>query len=211
MDKYESKVIQDGLRAFAKHVPALTRYGEDIEVLDFRKPGTFFYGFRAVFDRGCANNVYISGDIGEAVVYPTCEASLGGMAECFTSRGRDGGVRVNCGYFLEKVCASSDRYVWSREDFLEDFKEKCRGLDEERKGREWIKNHLDAFYPGVEVDTLRGVTLDDDAKSDLREINYEYHYWVYECGRRVSVRVILWLLAMRLAWEALEAKEGGAK
>ena len=132
------------------------------------------------------------------------------MAECFTRRRKDGVIRVNWGYFLEKVRATSDRYCWDDEAFSHDFKEHCAeyeliGADE------FLENHLACWCSNVEIDCEHGVTLSDDAKSDLYEIDCDYREWVYDCGKRVSARVILWLVALRLAYEAVKAESGVAE
>ncbi|WP_410745825.1 hypothetical protein, partial [Clostridium neonatale] len=48
---------------FKDHKAVLTKHG-DLEVLDWRRPGTCCYAVRYVFD-GC--HMYITGDIGEAL------------------------------------------------------------------------------------------------------------------------------------------------
>jgi hypothetical protein len=52
-------------RWFSDHVATLTKLG-DIEILDWRKPDTYIFGVRYVFD-GC--HMYVSGDCGEAVFW----------------------------------------------------------------------------------------------------------------------------------------------
>lgn len=204
-EEYIEGTVAEAVKAFSGHEATLRAGMNGIEVLDFRKPGTVCYSLRVVFDHERGGRVYISGDLGEAVVYPTCDATLCGMAECFTRRDKSGVIRVNWGYFLEKVRASSDRYCWDAEAFAHDFKEHCDeyGLT---GAEEFLDENLDYWSSGIDVDCTHGVTLSDGAKRDLEEIDRDYRGWVYDCGKRVSARVILWLVALRLAHEAVKTE-----
>ena len=71
------------------------------------------------------------------------------------------------------------------------------------------EEHTGIWNDGVECDNEKGITLSDNAKYDLEEIDRDYWEWIYDCGKRVSVRVILWLVALRLAYEAVGSKEAG--
>ena len=201
-EEYIEGTVAKAVKAFSGHEATLRAGMNGIDVLDFRKPGTGCYSLRVVFDHERGGRVYISGDLGEAVVYPTCDATLCGMAECFTRRDKSGEIRVNWGYFLEKVRASSDRYCWDAEAFAHDFKEHCDEYDL-TGAKEFLDENLDVWSSGIDVDCVHGVTLSDGAKLDLEEIDGDYREWVYECGKRVSARVILWLVALRLAHEAV--------
>ena len=205
--EHEEEAIAHAMSAFKRH-RATYKVQDGIDTLEFRNPDSICYSLRVVFDHERGNSVYICGDIGEAVIYPTCPATLKGMAECFTSRDENGSIHVNWGYFLEKVRAASDRYCWDYDTFIQDFKEHCRekGID---SADEFIEENTGIWNDGVDVDNVKGITLSYNAKHDLEEMDSDYWEWVYDCGKRVSMRVILWLVALRLAYEAV--KEGGAE
>lgn len=200
--------IEHGLKEFKDHKPFIQKLSDSISVLDWRQPDSGFYSLRVVFDNDRGHRVYISGDIGEAVVYPTCDATLDGMATCFTSRKEDGTISVNWGYFTEKVKAASDLVEWDRDDFVEDFKRNCEEKDIELP-EDWLDEHMEVWSADIEVDTRNGVKISGTAQSDLEDTDRDYWEWFYDCGKRVALRVILWLVALRLAYEAL--KEGGAE
>ena len=206
--EYVEKVINDAEKAFEEHEANLTIGISGIEVLDFRrKDGDIWYSLRIVFDNQRGSRVYISGDLGEAVVYPTCPARLEDMARCFTSRKRDGRISVNEGYFLEKVRATSDRYCWSKEWFEEDFREECSEKEIEIP-EDFFEEYMDGWSNEIEVDDEKGVRLTERAKKAMGEMAGEdYWEWVYDCGKRISPRIVLWLVAIRLAWEMV-AKGG---
>lgn len=201
--QYEDEVIARACREFARHEASYTVGVSGIDVLDFRRPDSGFYALRVVFDRQRGDRVYISGDLGEAVVYPTCPATLRDMAECFTARRADGTISANWGYFMGKIRATSDRWYFTAERFWSDFREQAtaRELDVE----EFCGEYEEAWLgDGVEIDNERGVSLSSEARRDLNDIDDDYGAWIYDCGRRVSPRIILWLVALRLACEAVE-------
>lgn len=210
MKNYEERIIVEAIEDFGGHDATYSVGLSGINVLDFRRPGTGAYALRVVFDNQRGGRVYISGDLGEAVVYPTCAARLEDLAECFTRRRENGTIAVNWGYFLEKVRATSDRWCWHSARFWEDFKEHC---DEDLlDGDAFIEAHQECDWDfDVEIDHRNGVTLSGSAKEELHDIDPDFAGWVYDCGKRVSPRVILWLVALRLAYEAVEKAREEAK
>ena len=195
------KKVADAVRYFRDNRATLTRHGP-LEVLDWRRPDTVVCSVRIVFDIGYPNAAYITGDLGEAIIRPTCKASLASMASCFTRRGENGDLEVNCGYFMEKIATASNRYEWSREDFVEDFKGRCAecGLTPP----EDFLDELDDYLSPVEFFDDKPPVISVDVQRDLEEMDRDYWEWIYDCGKRVSSRVIAWLVALRLAAEQLE-------
>lgn len=205
--RYEEDVrqrIKNAERHFSKHVALWTSVNEDIEILDFRRPDSVEYALRIVFDDERGGRVYISGDIGEAVVYPTCRAKLKDMALCFTRRDENGVLDVNEQYFLEKVHATSDRYEWDAEGFESDFRAHCKeyGIDE-HVADEFLDDNMNSFG-GIEINGENGIKIDTYVEDKIREIDEDYWEWFFDCGKRINPRIVLWLVGMRLAWEQLE-------
>lgn len=206
---------------FSKHVALWASVGKGIEVLDFRRPDSVEYALRIVFDDERGGRVYISGDIGEAVVYPTCRAKLKDMALCFTRRDENGVLDVNEEYFLEKVKATSESWVWGREEFVADFKDRISpflemgacgdfDLDEFLEERLGYAHGGFMFYgeDGMHIDEERGVTIDRGVEEELKKVDRDYREWLYDCGKRINPRVIMWLVGMRLAWEQVKEMKG---
>lgn len=207
--------IESAVRAFKDHEARYVR-GESFDVLDWKKPGTRTYWIRMVFDheRSETSAVYITGDLGEAVVYPTCPATLFGMARSFTYKRNDGLVDINENYFLEKVKTGSRLYDWGMEEFQNDLRERFvreYGKDEDQgKLDEFFEEYCDSYFSGVEVDN--GVHFTDyHAKDALEEIFPDCNEWIWECGQRVSPFVVFWLVAMRMAYEQTKEMEDGEK
>jgi len=210
--------IESAVSAFKYHEARYVK-GESFDVLDWKKPGTRMYWVRMVFDheRSETSAVYITGDLGEAVVYPTCEATLSGMATCFTRNGSGGMVDINEGYFLEKVKTGSCLYNWGVEEFKEDLREmfvrEYGKYEDQGRLDEFLEEYCDSYCPGVEVDN--GVHFTDyRAKDAIEEIFPDCNEWIWECGQRVSPCVVFWLVAMRLAYEQVkndESRKGDVK
>lgn len=203
--EYIRQEVESAERHFADHIAKLAYghgLGEDISILDYKKPGTSCYAMRVVFDHkaGC---LYISGDLGWGVVAPTCNIDLESIARCFTRRNKSGKLELNHGYFMEKVRATSDKWYYGRDLFMEDFKEHCKTYDL-KPPEELIDMLTDGRSDALEVNSELGITLSAEAVKAIQELDSDY-YWVYRCGKRPSARIVLWLVGIRLAWEALEA------
>ncbi len=193
--------------SFRNHKATLLRHGF-WEVLDWRMPDTGLYAVRIVFDPG-PNAAYITGDLGEAIIRPTCKATLASMASCFTSRDEKGCVKVNVGYFMEKFATASDRYGWCKEDFVEDFKDRCE--EYELTPPENFLDDIDNYFSPVEFFDDQPPVVAEEARCELEEMDADYPEWFYDCGKRVSARVIGWLVAIRLASEHIERVEREGK
>ena len=205
MLKIRPDAIEFAETLFRNHKARYSK-GFFLDVLDWKKPDTIQHWIRMVFDheRGETNALYISGDLGEAVVYPTADATLKSMALCFTRREKDRSLHVNVPYFLEKVKTGSCLYNWGMEEFQEDLRERFvqEYGEEEDQSRldEFFEEYCDSYCSEVEVDN--GVHITDSfAKDALEEIFPDYKEWIWECGSCVSNRVVFWLVAMRLAYE----------
>lgn len=199
--------IRVGLKVFEDNTAEYRKINDNFDVLDFRRPNSVTYSFRMVFDREHGNAAYISGDLGEAVIYPTCECTLEGFAKCFTRRLEDGTLDINERYFKEKIraCDSARRDEYDMETVKEDLKEKFAYHDKEELWEEFEDNYLAPYTSSVEVYPEFGAIFDRDARKFLEDsVGFDYEDFCY-LGRRISARIILWLVAIRLAWEQVDA------
>jgi hypothetical protein len=207
--------IKSAVRAFKNHKARYSK-GVFFDVLDWKHPDTMLYWVRMVFDheRNDTNAVYITGDLGSAVVYPTCCATLRSMAMSFTFGRSDGLVDINVNYFLEKVKTGSRLYDWGMVEFKDDLREKFvneYGKDESQEQLdEFFDEYCDSYRPGVEVNNNVHFT-DPFAKDALEKIFPDCNEWIWECGQRVSPYVVFWLVAMRMAYEQTKDMKDGEK
>lgn len=191
METREQKIAH-AYKAFAEHKAELKDLG-GIQILDWRVPGEVWYRMRYVFDRE-GGRIYISGDLGEAVVQPTWPATFG--ATCGAVCG--GRSIVNEHYFLEKVRASSDRYEFDRDEAEKAVRENCPGIDED--DLETVMSDFDDRWGLVHIERK--------ALEILEGFDRDYWEWFTRAGRSVDGRVYLWLVGLKMAWEALNGGDG---
>ncbi len=183
----EAKIIRE--EWFEKHIAALTQHG-DLQVLDWRKPGTNCYYCRYVFD---GYRMYISGDIGEAVFGLTWKADVHSFDN------------VHLGYFHRKIAALRDE----KYDFDEVIAVK--------RLREWVKSLKEdgVKYDHDEMRELfeeaRNCTTTDNwafvvnSKHDfISDLDPDYWEWIYSCGNKIPIEVHAYLIGLQMASEQLK-------
>lgn len=193
MEKNIDQKIKE--RWFSQHEATLTQHGE-LQVLDWRRPGTNTYYCRYVFD---GNKLYISGDIGEAVFWLTWKASIHSFDD------------INVGYFEEKLQAYSE----DRRDYDED--EAVKSLTE------WKKQLIEdgAIFDHEEFDEMIAAARNCSDKNEwaYEYVNGEYHEfisdldadyweWIYDIGDMIPLRIRGYLVGLKMASEQIKVKVG---
>lgn len=174
---------------FKEHRAKLTQHG-DLQVLDWKRPGTITYYCRYVFD---GNKIYISGDIGEAVFWLTWKADIHSFND------------IHIGYFEEKLAAYSD----SRRDFDSNKAVRCL--------REWLNNlkETEKKYDHDEMRDLfeaaRSCTSTDEwahiinSNEWISDLDNDYWEWMYKIGNEIPWRIHGYLVGLKMASEQLKA------
>ena len=183
-------------RHFANHIATYSTEN-NIAILDWRKKsGSSAYYVRYVLDtEHCC--LYITGDLGYAVVRLTERATLSALA----------GYINTVDYFVEKIQCSTDKYQYDeavaktelREHLLQ-YKRQIYDTDMLTVG-ELINNTMHDF------DCYNGFNLSAENDELLSAIcGNEYSEWLYNLGCYVCDRVILWLVGLNMAYEQLESE-----
>ena len=175
---------------FKEHIAILTTHG-DLQVLQWKKPGTICYSCRYVFD---GNKMYISGDIGEAVFWLTWQADVHSFND------------IHIHYFDEKLNA----YSGERKEFNE--------VKAVARLREWL-NDLKEYHTKYDHDEMR--ELFDNARQCnshsewihilhnhddfISELDQDHYEWTCDCGAEVPMRVKGYLIGLKMASEQLMA------
>lgn len=204
------KSISLAIKVFKDNVAEYKRIGENFDVLDFRKPNTIQYSIRIVFDREHGRAAYISGDMGEAVIYPTWDCTLKSFATNFTRRDNDGNLDVNESYFKEKIraCNPNDGiHFYEVDDVKADLRDQFVKYGKEDLWNEFEEEYFDSFWTDVKVFPTFGAVFSDRAEEFLRNLVGMESEDFYNLGKRTNPRVVFWMVAMRLAWEQLEQRE----
>lgn len=182
------KQIKRAQNSFRNHKAKFEQF-DGISILDWRNiDGSSNYYVHYVFDeeKGC---LYITGDLGSAVVRLTERATLESLSSYINS----------VDYFLGKIQCSTDKYVYNEELARNQLKQRLIIPDEEYEDerleelQELISDTLECF------EELSGFNLSDDVEERLSKEDADYWEWIYDIGKTVDIRVILWLVGLEMA------------
>ena len=186
---------------FKDHKAVLTKHG-DLEVLDWRKPGTCCYAVRYIFD---GSHMYITGDIGEALFNLTWKAGV----DTFNG--------ISTHYFMEKMMAfSDDRYDFDCDSAKEELEEWRKQLledncDMEDDNLEEFNEKFDELLDSVDECSCHEhwVGMVNERYNDfISEIDPDYWEWMYNIGKEVPARIYGYIVGLQMAAEQLKESEG---
>lgn len=175
----------------------------NLAVLNWKEPDTNAYAVRAVMD---GEYVYLSGDLGHAIIRLTEIATLKALSNYWKSPS----------YFIEKIQCSTDLYVYDYEtakaelterlnnmkEFLDkENEDDANALDELDEAYYAMLNEFDGYnkgFAGASEEVIhQWAALDNDSD------DYD---WIYSAGRILNPRIWLWLAAFEMAYAALKDK-----
>lgn len=186
------QAYQHALGRFSEHVATYKDYGE-LAVLNWQKPGRKEYSIRYIFDKA-GNTLSIAGDLGEAVLYPTCKCDLANCARSF---------RDSIDYFAEKIRTSSNMYVYDEVEARAGLRERLLHDDMDDDEKEDREDLIDEIMR--DFDRWQGVrTLDDDTSNQLTNIDPDVFEFIGSLGQHYHLRVYLWMFGLQFAWEQLQ-------
>lgn len=195
------EILAHAEQRFANHKAKLMMGGNCTTVL-WRCPGTKAYEVKFVLSE---NNVFIDGDIGSAVVRLTEPATLKALSTYWKRPS----------YFAEKIQCTTDLYVYNYEDAKEELACRYQAILEENGYDEDPDLEEDKVQLNVaKALLLEGFTSEDGFNASEKGL-YEWATfdhtmddWIYSAGRSLHLRVYLWLLGFKMAYEQLQGKEG---
>ena len=194
--------IERAKKCFANHKATLTDYG-NIKILDFKKPNSFEYRIRFLFEEDYCR-LHISGDLGEL----TATNYYNMTYEKFGDMVRD------VGYFEGKInCHSRPLYIYDedavKEDVLELIKEKygLKELIENYRDYDFYTDEdvLSEFFDNVLSDFSDETGISPEARKILAEYIGEYDAYS-DIGKRKTDILDWYMLAFKLAQEQLTKK-----
>lgn len=175
---------------FSDHVAEIE--GEEgFQVIYWRKPGTYSFQTKYILS---GNNVFISGDIGEAVYTLTCAATLKNI--------KDFGLS----YFTGKLSAfCEDRYDFDEKLAKKELKEYWEeyNMNKLEDGQEIYDGILSAIEESSSMESyhawLMNVYQSTSADTDFIEC-------VWDFGKKVSHRIIGYWVGLQMVIEQLEGQ-----
>jgi len=196
----EEKQIAHAKERFAHH-KADFRQLDGISMLNWQhESGSTAYYVRYVFDekRGL---LYISGDLGHAVVELTEAATLKALSRYI----------YMVGYFVEKIKCSTDLYSYDEKLARSDLESRLSEYEEEHENDEEEENIFDEKMSVPEIisdllsslDVMRGLELTEEQQEYLSEIDPDYWEWIGSVGQYICTRVILWLVGLNMAYQQI--------
>jgi hypothetical protein len=177
---------------FKGHKATLKDEGS-LKILEWRTPDTITFYVRYVFD-GC--NMYVSGDIGEAVFRFSQKADPFVLA------------KYNLDYFEEKLEAfSRTRRNFVADQALEDLEQRIKDHGEEGGDP----------YPEEAVKDLKEIINDCSSQADfhtrihsemdLYQFGSEYYEWLPDLGEEIPGEIRAYLIGLQMATEQLKPSE----
>jgi hypothetical protein len=188
MDYIEKAIKEIKTNWFANHVAEI-KGEEGLQVIYWREPGTNMYYTKYVLS---GNNIFISGDIGEAVYNLTCEATLENIKDFELS------------YFTSKLSA----FCEDRWDF--DPKLAKKELDEFWEENEMNKlEDSEEIYDGIvnainESSSLEGFRAWLMPVYQNTSIDTDTLEYIWNIGKRLPYRLIGYWVGLQMAIEQLE-------
>lgn len=187
---------------FENHKARLDVLDENVQVLSWRQPGTQAYSIRAVMD---GYHVYITGDLGSAVIRLTEPATLKALS----------GYWDTPYYFMSKIVCTTDDFVFTYDAAKRKLRERKEMLMEEYRD-----NHPDMLANGeteyqYDLDERekylldgfsdeKGFAANPDAVSAWLEMDANGFDAIPYMGRIIAPRIWLWLTAFKMAYESLQ-------
>lgn len=190
MNDYREKQIEHAKLHFSNHKAEIKEHG-GITVLNWRnRNGSSDCYVHYVFD-GCF--LYISGDLGSAVVHLTEKATLKALSRYINM----------VDYFVEKIECSTNKYEYDEKIAREELKEHLFPDEDDEEPElldpDLIDNLLEYYFMSSGFEDVPS-----DLIEQVEELDPDYWEWFGSCGEVVNTRVFLWLVGLQMAWEQVK-------
>ncbi|MBJ8031549.1 hypothetical protein [Bacillus cereus group sp. N21] len=187
--EYIEKAIKDIKENWFENHVAEIQGEEGLQVIYWGKPGTSFYRTKYVLS---GYNVFVSGDLGEAVYNLTCSATLENIKG------------FNLGYFTGKLTAfCEERWNFDQEKAkkeLDEFWEENE-MNETEDGQEIYDGICSAINESSSMESFHFWLGDVYHNTSLDSDTMEY---IWDLGKRLPRRLIGYWLGLQMAIEQLE-------
>ncbi len=186
MEKY----IEPEMKAqFRDHQAKLKDLG-DIQILDWKKPGTSAYRIRYVFD---GYMMYVSGDLGEAVFELTWKANVYSFDD------------VSIQYFAQKLKAyCEDRWNFSNQKAVKRLQECLKDIKSDGVTYDHNSMH-DLFQEARDCSTTwEWAEIVRSHEDWISELDQDYWEWLYDIGNEYPAWLQSYLVGLKMASRQLK-------
>lgn len=209
----EEEILNECKEKFSTHKATLIQDTERYMIIDWRKAdGSIDYYVNYILDKK-RGNLIISGDLGDCIATWYNAVSPRQMRSYLK----------DVHYFTSKFQCSTDKYIYDPDrayegikyqlkDYmeleLEELLKACKkylwySVDTEEELWEAVKSDIDENW-GSDINPHYST----DMMNFLGELDSEYYEWLYDCGKRVNMRVYLWAVGYEMAYTQLELQGG---
>ena len=189
---------------FKNHKATFTDYG-DIKILDFKEPASNKYRIRFLFEEDYFR-LHISGDLGELIATNYNNMCWKYFLDHYTN---------NIGYFREKInCHNRAIYTYDEDYAKEDLKERIADYEWEACIRTMYpyddsdEEAIESFFDDVLEDFSDERGLSQSGYDKLSELDCDAWEYAGDIGKRPTGILDLYMLAFKLAVDALKKEEG---
>lgn len=186
--------VQEEIRShwFKDHVAEI-KGEEGLQVIVWGEPGTFMYRTKYVLS---GNNVFISGDIGEAVYSLTCAATLKNIKD------------FDLSYFTKKLSAfCEERWDFDADLAKKELKEHWEEyeMNEFVNGKEAYEGILSAIDESSSMESYRAWLM---VVYDNTSVDSDVMEGVWDFGKKMPHRLIGYWVGLQMVIEQLEKAQG---
>lgn len=183
---------------FSTHKATLIQDTDRYCIIDWRRAdgsGDYYVNYIVDKKRG---SLVVSGDVGDSIATwynPIKVSSLKGFLN-------------DIDYYISKMQCASDKYRFDDDDILKDIKGHFREWQIEIDAELYNYDSEEEFWEDIESEIAdSGIGYEFQPTERLRDIISEYddcyYEWLFDCGRRIDMRVYLWAVGFQMACEQL--------
>lgn len=192
----KEEIKETAKHIFRNHKASVVVKTEDMMVIDWKQPESSEYCVQYILDSK-NGTLHISGDMGYCISCWHSRLEFSKMVE----------VIQTPDYWIGKFKASSDRYTYNDKDIKEDLCD-IRDLYVKVLGdKEYIRTDFDEMYRICLDNAVRG---ENSYTRELIALIEKYDDEWYDddkwttLGKRLSPRISLWALGLKMAWEQIK-------
>lgn len=206
----EEEILNKCKERFATHKATLIQDSDRFLIIDWRKKnGSGEYYVNYILDKKRGNFI-ISGDLGDCIATWYNPVKPNELRNYIKS----------IDYFMSKFQCSSNKFRYEYDDIFEDVKDRLEAYYDIDSLMRTYENHYGYVSDEEDFwDSLKNEINEhfycfdepphysDDLLGFLTDVDADCYEWLYDCGKRVDMRVYLWAVGYEMAYNQLEKQK----